>query len=130
MKKDNNLNIPPQETGASTKAEHSVTLKTEKEALEIFERAKHNITDVNHWDKICGTGSAVFRLMDVNGQPVNRTVEVNDYFKIKYISVNKITKNVWFNNIFISKKQILQTILALNKLINPFCKRKCIFKST
>lgn len=77
-----NLNVPPQFTGAETKTEFSITADSEQDAIKLFKRAKDNLTDVNNWDKICGTGSAVFKLIDLNGNPVNRHVKVDDYFKI------------------------------------------------
>jgi hypothetical protein len=50
-------------TGASTHEESP----TRHDAILLFEEAKKRLMDVNHWDRLCGPGSAVFQLTDEKG---------------------------------------------------------------
>ena len=40
------------------------------------------LLQVNHWHQLAGVASAVFQLIDSSGEPVSRTVEEGDYFKV------------------------------------------------
>lgn len=74
--------VPQQETGTETNTEETVTLRDEKEAQALFERAKERLLNVNTWEELCGTGSANFVLTDPAGQEVNRLAQPRDHFKI------------------------------------------------
>ncbi|MDB5250547.1 MAG: hypothetical protein JWQ40_4941 [Segetibacter sp.] len=53
-----------------------------EEAQQLFGVAKKRLLNVNEWDKICGTASAVFRLTDESGREVQGEPKVGFHFKI------------------------------------------------
>jgi hypothetical protein len=74
--------VPPQHTGAESNTEETVTLSGEAQAVQLYEIAKQRLLDVNNWEKLCGPGSADFKLTDMEGNDVQRTAEQHDHFKI------------------------------------------------
>lgn len=76
------LDIPQQQKGAQTNTEHSVTANTQEEAHALFKKGCDRLLDINTWNKLCGTASADFRLINKNGEQENGLAKENDYFKI------------------------------------------------
>jgi hypothetical protein len=60
--------IPPQERGMRTGASSQEEASTRHDAILLFQEARRRLLDVNNWDKLCGPGSAVFRLTDATGR--------------------------------------------------------------
>lgn len=83
--------VPPQESGAETNTEHSVTTGNEQTATQLFELAKQRLQNVNEWEKLCGAGSASFQLTDASGKDADRPAQVNDHFKIDIPGPGTIT---------------------------------------
>lgn len=64
--------LPPQYTGNKTGAEAQTQCDTRDEAVQVFERAKHRMLDINHWDTY---GSpAKFWLTDTSGARLEDTL--------------------------------------------------------
>ena len=76
------LDIPQQLKGAHTNTEHSVTANTKEEAHALFKMGCNRLLNINAWNKLCGTASADFRLINKNGEEDNSLAKENDYFKI------------------------------------------------
>lgn len=74
--------VPTQYKGKEIEAEANKTFNTEKKAKEFFELSKKKLLDVNNWNRIAGTVTAQFRIVDENGHEMNRAVKKNDYLKI------------------------------------------------
>ncbi len=74
--------VPPQEEGSKSDTAHSVTMKTEDEARELFDMAKNRLLDIANWDKLCGLVTGKFHLTDSQGNQINGLAKVNDYLKI------------------------------------------------
>lgn len=74
--------IPSQHAGAESNTEETVTLATEAEARQLYETAKQRLLNVNEWEKLCGAGSADFKLADIDGNEVQREAQKHDHFKI------------------------------------------------
>ncbi|MEO6000764.1 MAG: hypothetical protein ABIN89_28205 [Chitinophagaceae bacterium] len=74
--------VPKQEKGSKSDTAHSVTLKTIKEAKELYSMAKNRLLDISHWDKLCGPVSGTFHLMDNRGNQSERLAIQGDYLKI------------------------------------------------
>jgi hypothetical protein len=74
--------VPEQHTGKPIDAESTVELENTEEARRFFETIKNRLQNVNGWHDMAGKLSARFQLMDASGQPVNRTVQKGDHFRI------------------------------------------------
>lgn len=74
--------VPPQMEGAEKNIEHTVSAADENDARQLFVIARNRLMDVNHWHRYSEGVSSKFQVTDAMGREVNRTVEVNDYFKI------------------------------------------------
>lgn len=74
--------LPEQEKGVPIDTEKSIELENEDEAVRFFQVAKQRLVDVNRWHEIAGKLTAEFSLHDSTGEPVNRTAQKGDYFKI------------------------------------------------
>lgn len=74
--------IPQQETGAIIDSAATEVLDDMEAAKALFRIVKERLLAVNNWNKIAGAASAVFQLVDENGQEVSRNVKKGDYFKI------------------------------------------------
>jgi hypothetical protein len=59
--------IPEQIQGGYTGARAKAELPSRHDAILLFNEAKHRLLDINHWHKLCGKGSAIFRLTDESG---------------------------------------------------------------
>lgn len=74
--------IPDQHEGGKKDIEYKVTAITDTDARKLFLIARNRLLDVNNWDEVCGPLSAKFALTDQEGNILNRTAEIDDYFKI------------------------------------------------
>jgi hypothetical protein len=74
--------IPDNYSGKIIDAVESIELNDQTEAKAFFEVVKNRLLDVNNWEKLAGTGSATFQLVDSTGSEVSRPVQKGDYFKI------------------------------------------------
>ena len=74
--------IPPQHTGTVIDIVESIELPDVPSAKAHFQTVKQRLLTVNNWRGIAGTGSAVFQLLNPQGEDVSRTVEKGDFFKI------------------------------------------------
>ncbi len=63
--------IPEQFTGSQTGATSKLKLNTRHEALLHFQAARERLSDINNWQKLCGSGSAEFTLTDPYGNPLS-----------------------------------------------------------
>lgn len=74
--------IPHQREGAQKDIEHAVTALDENDARKLFMIARNRLLDVNHWKDFAKTPSSTFQLTDRDGNEVERTAQVGDFFKI------------------------------------------------
>lgn len=74
--------IPEQTTGVETNIEYTITFLNIDEAVEKFKNVCQLLLDVNKWSDICGSGSADFQLLNAECEEVDRSAQINDYFKI------------------------------------------------
>jgi hypothetical protein len=74
--------IPENQSGKPIDAVNSIQVNDPTEAKAFFETVKNRLLNVNDWEKIAGTGSASFQLVDSTGIEVNRPVQKGDFFKI------------------------------------------------
>ncbi len=88
---DTQKNIPDQFKGQQTDTSHSITLKSEGEAVDYFKIVKNRLLDVSNWHSLAGEGTADFQLTDSAGNPVNRTAQIGDHFKINIPAPGTIT---------------------------------------
>jgi len=77
-----NENIPAQREGIKTDTVSSIKHRSEKEAIEHFLIVKARLLNISEWDKVCGKASAVFKLTDADGNPVNRKPIRGDHIRI------------------------------------------------
>lgn len=81
-KKDYTGLIPEQEKGRKINAESSVTLNDDSEARDFYATVKDRLRHVNDWHRYAGTLSAGFKVVNAQGEEVNRTVQQGDYLRI------------------------------------------------
>lgn len=74
--------IPPQFKGQEIEVDATHDLKTEAEAQRLYEAAKKKLLHVNNWNKIAGTFTAQFLIIDKKGDEVQREVQKGDYLRI------------------------------------------------
>lgn len=74
--------IPEHNEGAQSNTESSVELSTEEEAKEFFNKVKERLLRVSEWHHYAGAGTADFRLINDQGNSVDRTPKEGDYFEI------------------------------------------------
>ena len=83
--------IPQQEQGTSSDTFHSAECTTTEEAVELFNKARKRLLNVNDWEKLTGVASADFQLTDAEGKQVHREVNKGDHFKINIPGPGTIT---------------------------------------
>ena len=74
--------IPRQKKGAKSDVKYSIRTVGEKEGLDLFEKARKNLLDINRWQQLAGKLSAAFYLTDQFGNNVNRLPLLGDHIKI------------------------------------------------
>lgn len=74
--------VPPQHEGGEKNIEEKVKTVDDNDARKLFFIARNRLLDVNRWQEVAGPATASFTLIGSDGQPVNRTAEKGDYFKI------------------------------------------------
>lgn len=74
--------IPEQIEGKALDYFKSVDFSSTNEANLLFEKAKNRLLDVNNWDEITGTPSAMFKIKDEHGLELDRPVQQGDYIQI------------------------------------------------
>jgi hypothetical protein len=74
--------VPQQEQGARLDTNFVYHAQSPEDARLAYGRSVHRLLDVNHWDKICGTGSARFEVTNEEGIPVDSTAREGLYFRI------------------------------------------------
>lgn len=80
--KPNHAAVPPQKTGAKSDIKYSIRTYGEKEGLELYEKARKNLLDINNWQQLAGKLSAEFKLTDPFGNLVQRLPLQGDYIRI------------------------------------------------
>lgn len=78
----NEMMVPEQRMGGKLDLSSSSFFNSKEEAVNFYEVAKNRLLNVNQWDKICLTPSAVFRLMNAKGQEIAGLVKEGDYIRI------------------------------------------------
>jgi hypothetical protein len=79
---EKNPEVPKQQQGRKTGAEHHKTFNSESEAHQFFLDAKRRYLHINNWGKMSGLLSATFQLCDPAGNEVERDPQMNDLIKI------------------------------------------------
>ncbi|MBC7849815.1 MAG: hypothetical protein H7Y31_08765 [Chitinophagaceae bacterium] len=79
---DKNKVIPTQITGEKSDYEYSIPAESPEEAAKIFRDAAARLLDVNEWNKLCGAGSATFRLANDRGKDLKEVLQAGRYIKI------------------------------------------------
>jgi hypothetical protein len=74
--------VPEHNNGIQTNTESSIQLSNEQEAQKFYEEAKQRLLNINSWHQYAGNASADFSLTDDKGNPINRSPQKGDYFKI------------------------------------------------
>lgn len=74
--------VPKQRQGAQKNIEHVFEAADENAARKLFMISRNRLVNVNQWHEYAEGMSARFYLTDKNGNELNRTTEVGDYFKI------------------------------------------------
>ena len=74
--------VPEHNNGIQTNTESSIELSNEKEAQKFYEEAKQRLLTINSWHQYAGNASADFSLTDDKGNPINRSPQKGDHFKI------------------------------------------------
>ena len=74
--------IPPQFKGQEIEVDATHDLKTEAEAQRLYAAAKKKLIHVNNCNKIAGTFTEQFLIIDKNGDEVQREVLKGDYLRI------------------------------------------------
>ncbi|HTF80842.1 MAG TPA: hypothetical protein VL947_03920 [Cytophagales bacterium] len=75
--------IPPQEKGSRSGVSKVVALPSVGEAVQLFEKAKGKLCDINNWHKYAGLGSADFHLTDFRGNLIEtQGLEVGQLIRI------------------------------------------------
>lgn len=92
--KVSNAVVPPQTKGAKSDIRYSRKVFGDKEGLELYERARKNLLDINRWQQLAGKLSAAFYLTDPFGKPVDRLPLQGDYIKI-HLPANPDDKFDW-----------------------------------
>lgn len=80
--KENNVAVPPQREGAKSDIKYCVRTFGEKEGLDLYNKARKNLLDINRWEQFAGKLSAEFRLTDPFGKPADRLPLQGDYIRI------------------------------------------------
>ena len=70
--------VPPQFTGKEIETEATIKLKDEADAKIFFDTAKKRLFDINNWNKITGSVTAQFQIIDEKGKAVTREVKKGD----------------------------------------------------
>lgn len=84
MKSEANRIVPKQKIGSHTGARCTVKTKNSEEAIALFEQAKQRLLNVNAWQKLCGTGSAEFKLTDKKGHLIGyKKPRIGNLIRIK-----------------------------------------------
>jgi hypothetical protein len=86
-----NYIVPPQNGGVQTNTESWVELQNEEEAKNCFAKVKSRLLSINEWQHYAGNTTANFQLNDQNGNPVNRSPQKGDHFKIDIPAPGKKT---------------------------------------
>lgn len=74
--------VPPQHTGQHSETAHSIVATNDKQACQLFTKAKKNLLAINNWHYLSGNLSASFQLLDADAKSTNRAPQKGDYFKI------------------------------------------------
>ena len=83
MKHQDHLKVvPAQFTGQEIEADATKELKDEAAAKSLYNVAKKKLLDVDNWNKIAGTITAKFQIIDEKGEEVTRDVRKGDYLRI------------------------------------------------
>ena len=80
--KENNITVPPQKEGAKSDIKYCVRAFGEREGLDLYNKARKNLLDINRWQEFAGKLSAEFRLTDPFGKLVERLPLQGDYIRI------------------------------------------------
>lgn len=83
--------IPQHKKGIETNTESSAECRSEEEAKNFFRIVKERLLDVNRWHNVAGKATADFTLTDDRGNPVQRTPQKGDHFKIYIPAPGTIT---------------------------------------
>jgi hypothetical protein len=82
MKTSQNKIIPPQVTGSASGAEETHEAATVTKAIDIFNKAKERLKNINAWEEWSGMISASFLLTDEEGKPLKGMPDVGNLIRI------------------------------------------------
>jgi hypothetical protein len=86
--------VPPQLQGAKSDIRYSIRTSGEEDGLQLYEKARQNLLDINRWQQLAGRFSAAFYLTDPVGKHVQRLPLQGDYIKI-HLPANADDKFDW-----------------------------------
>ena len=74
--------VPVQITGGKSLTRHIVRASDQETAIQLFQKAKANLLNVNCWQELAGPASAAFQLMNNQGDEVPSPVRVGHFIRI------------------------------------------------
>ncbi|MBO9563848.1 MAG: hypothetical protein J7621_13785 [Niastella sp.] len=74
--------IPAQHTGAAASSKSHIKCRSGHEAREKYKAAAARLLNINRWHDIAGAATATFRLIDQQGEILNREAREGDYIRI------------------------------------------------
>lgn len=74
--------IPDQKIGQKLDLSANAFFNSKTEAVTFYEVAKNRLLNVNQWDEVCLSPSAMFKLMNDKGQEIAGLVKEGDYIRI------------------------------------------------
>jgi len=74
--------VPVNTLGKETDLEHSVSLRSEAEAINRYAIARHRLFRPDCWQEIAGRLTAAFKLVSSKGVEKNTAIELYEYIKI------------------------------------------------
>ena len=86
--------IPAQKQGARSNVKFGISVNSEKEAADHYEKARKNLLEINRWQEMAGKLSAAFVLTDPHGMPAQRLPLQGDYIRI-HLPTAADTKFEW-----------------------------------
>jgi hypothetical protein len=74
--------IPRQKKGAQSATRYQVKTKDIHAARKLFEMARLNLLQVNRWHELAGSGSAIFSIVEQDGEIGTECVKEGNYLRI------------------------------------------------
>ena len=74
--------VPTQKEGAKSDTVHSIELKSQEDASDLFKIAKKRLLKIYEWHQLCRLETATFALLDGEGKKIKRMAREGDYLRI------------------------------------------------